>query len=66
MTTTEIWWNLNKTTPKKPVYNLACLMARLDTQTVLDLIEKYRQDQELSEQDIQMEIHKQTIRKAQI
>lgn len=66
MTTTKIWWNLNRITPKKPVYNLACLMARLDTQTVLDLIEKYQQDLKLSEQDIQMEIHKQTIRKAKI
>lgn len=66
MTIPEIWWNLNQTTPKKPVYNLACLMARLDTQTVLDLIEKYRKDQELSEQDIRTEIHKQKIRKAQI
>ena len=64
MTTTEIWQNLNRITPKKPVYELACSMASLDTQTVLELIDKYKQDQELTQEQISNEIHKQRIRKA--
>lgn len=64
MTTTEIWKLLSQITPKKPVYGLACSMASLDTQTVLDLIEKYKTDQELTQEQVATELHKQKIRKA--
>lgn len=63
MTTTEIWNLLNQINPKKPVYGLACSMASLDTQTVLDLIEKYRQDQKMSEKQIRQELQKQKFNK---
>ena len=63
MTTTEIWKQLNRITPKKPVYRLACSMASLDTQTVFDLIEKYKTDQSMTEIEINKEIRKQRIRK---
>lgn len=59
MTSTEIWKQLNQITPKKPVYRLACSMASLDTQTVLDLIEKYKTDQSMTEIEINKEIRKQ-------
>ena len=63
MTIKEIWWNLNQITPKKPVMGLACKMADLDTQTVVDLIEKYKQDQQLTQEQIAKELFKQKIRK---
>lgn len=63
MTKTEIWKQLNQITPKKPVYRLACSMASLDTQTVFDLIEKYKEDQSMTEIEINQEIRKQKIRK---
>lgn len=66
MTTTEIWNLLNQITPKKPVYGLACSMASLDTYTVLDLIEKYKHDLELTQEQIQLEIHKQKMRRCTI
>lgn len=63
MTSTEIWKKLNQITPKRPVYGLACSMASLDTQTVFDLIEKYKTDQSMTETEINNEIRKQKIRK---
>ena len=63
MTTTEIWKQLNQITPKKPVFGLACSMASLDTQTVFDLIEKYKEDQSMTEIKINQELRKQKIRK---
>lgn len=63
MTSTEIWKLLNQITPKKPVYGLACSMASLDTQTVFDLIKKYKTDQSMTEIEINQEIRKQKIRK---
>lgn len=63
MTITEIWKILNRINPKKPVYGLACSMASLDTQTVLELIEKYKSDLELTQKQISNEIQKQRIRK---
>lgn len=63
MTTTEIWKQLNQITPKKPVYRLACSMASLDTQTVFELIEKYKTDQSMTEIEINKELRKQRIRK---
>lgn len=63
MTSTEIWKLLNQITPKKPVYGLACSMASLDTQTVFDMIEKYKTDQSMTETEINNEIRKQKIRK---
>lgn len=63
MTSTEIWKLLNQITPKKPVYKLAYSMASLDTQTVFDLIEKYKTDQSMTETQINEEIRKQKIRK---
>lgn len=63
MTITEIWKQLNRITPKKPVYGLACSMASLDTQTVFDLIEKYKTDQSMKEIEINKELRKQRIRK---
>lgn len=62
MTTTEIWKQLSQITPKKPVFGLACSMASLDTQTVFDLIEKYKTDQSMTEIEINREIKKQKIR----
>lgn len=63
MTTTEIWKQLNQITPKKPVFGLACSMASLDTQTVFDLIEKYKEDQSMTEIEINQELRKQKMRK---
>lgn len=66
MTTTEIWKILNQITPNKPVYGLACSMASLDTQTVLEMTEKYKSDLELTQEQIARELSKQKIRNAQI
>lgn len=66
MTITEIWNLLNQITPKKPVYGLACSMASLDTQTVLEMIEKYKHDLELTPKQIQDELSKQKIRRCTI
>ena len=63
MKKTEIWKQLNRITPKTPVYRLACSMASLDTQTVFDLIEKYKTDQSMSEIEINKELRKQRIKK---
>lgn len=63
MTTTEIWRLLNKITPNKPVYGLACSMASLDTQTVIDLIEKWKYDQSLTQKELKNELSKQKVRK---
>lgn len=66
MTTTEIWNLLNQITPKKPVYGLACSMASLDTKTVMEMIDKYKQDLTLSEKEIKNELMKQRLREAYI
>lgn len=63
MTTTEIWNQLNQITPKKPVYGLACSMASLDTQTIFELIEKYKKDQSMTEIEINNELRKQKLKK---
>lgn len=63
MTITEIWRLLNKIKPDKTVYGLAYSMASLDTQTVVDLIEKYKCDLTLTEKQIRQELIKQKWRK---
>lgn len=63
MTIPEIWKMLNRITPNKPVYELACSMASLDTQVIIDLIEKYTGDQEMTNQQIKQELIKQRIKR---
>lgn len=63
MTIPEIWDKLNRISPNKPVYGLACSMASLDTQTVLDLCEKYRTDFRMSQKQLAEEIRKQKHRR---
>lgn len=63
MTVSEIWRMLNRKNPKKPVYGLACSMASLDTQTVLDLVAKYEGDLKMTQKQISEEIQKQKHRR---
>lgn len=63
MTIPEIWNQLNRISPNKPVYGLACSMASLDTQTILDLCEKYQTDFRMSQKQLAEEIQKQKHRR---
>lgn len=63
MTTIEIIKLFSNTIPEN-MYELANLLASLDTQTTLEIIEKYNADIKLSQKQLSNEIQTQRINKA--
>lgn len=64
MTVPEICNLLIQAENKQPVYELAILLASLDTQTALDLIAKYTKDTQMTQKQLSDEIASQTLNKA--